>query len=102
MTVKEFIENEADKIIEDLQSFYGIQRDVKRKYINKPFSPKEEFIYNYECCLEDACEEISDVDIVPNVEQNRLEEEQKERISKEYDRIYEIRKRFEEKHKEDS
>lgn len=95
ITTKEFFENDADNIIFDLETFWTIQRDGEYKYINSPFPSKDEFLKRYETGLDDPYDDLSDYDDISVEEEQKMIDEQKERISKVYDRISEIRKKFE-------
>lgn len=96
LTIKEFFEQEADDIIEELQEVYGIQRNESREYLNIPFPTKEEFVERYELGIDDPYEELSDIDEFSHEEQEKMIEEQKERICEEYNRICKIRESFKE------
>lgn len=97
ITTREFFENDADNIIMDLETFWTVQRDGRNKYINVPFPTKEDFFERYEAGLDAPYDELSDIDSLSIEEQQQLIQEQKDRISKSYDTVKDIRDKFEEK-----
>ena len=97
MTTKEFFESEANNIIEELESFYNIQRGNKEKYLNSPFPDKEEFLERFENGIDDIYEEL-ETDYISREEEEKMIEKQKERILETYNRISEIRNKFKEKY----
>ena len=97
MTTKEFFESEANNIIEELESFYNIQRGNKEKYLNSPFPDKEEFLERFENGIDDIYEEL-ETDYISIEEEEKMIEKQKERILETYNRISEIRNKFKEKY----
>lgn len=95
ITTKEFFENDADNIILDLETFWSIQREGNKKYINVPFPSKEDFLERYEAGLDDPYDELSDIDSISTEEEQQMIQEQKDRISKTYDIVKDIRDKFE-------
>ena len=95
ITTREFFENDADNIILDLETFWSIQRDGTNKYINVPFPSKEDFLDRYETGLDDPYDELSDIDSISTEEEQQMIQEQKDRISKTYDIVKDIRDKFE-------
>lgn len=81
----------------DLETFWTVQRDGINKYINVPFPTKEDFFERYEAGLDDPYDELSDIDLISIEEQQQLIHEQKDRISKSYDIVKDIRDKFEER-----
>ena len=94
-TTREFFENDADNIILDLETFWSIQREGNKKYINVPFPSKEDFLERYEAGLDDPYDELSDIDSISTEEEQQMIQEQKDRISKTYDIVKDIRDKFE-------
>lgn len=94
ITTREFFETDANCIIEDLQTYWGIQKSGEVKYVNVPFPSKEEFLEQYESGLDSPYEELSDIDTISSIEEQQMIDEQKSRISETYDRIKEIRDKF--------
>ena len=99
ITTREFFEIDADNIILDLETFWTVQRDGSNKYINVPFPSKEDFLDRYETGLDDTFDDLSDYDNISEAEEQQMIQEQKDRISKVYDMVQEIRDKFQEKHK---
>lgn len=99
ITTREFFESDADNIIQDLKTYWTVQRDGTHKYINIPFPDKEEFLDRYESGLDDPYDELSDYDNISSEEEQQMIQEQKNRISATYDRVKNIRNEFEERHK---
>ena len=97
ITTKEFFENDADNIIQDLETYWTVQCDGKNKYINVPFPNKEEFLKRYESGLDDPYDELSDYDNISSDEEQQLIQEQKNRISATYDIVKNIRNEFKER-----
>lgn len=95
ITTREFFENDADNIIMDLETYWTVQRDGTNKYINVPFPTKEDFLDRYETGLDDPYDELSDIDSISTEEQQQMIQEQKDRISKTYDIVKDIRDKFE-------
>ena len=95
ITTREFFENDADNIILDLETFWSIQREGNKKYINVPFPSKEDFLERYEAGLDDPYDELSDIDSISTEEEQQMIQEQKDRISKTYDIVKDIRDKFE-------
>lgn len=95
ITTREFFENDADNIILDLETFWNIQREGNKKYINVPFPSKEDFLERYEAGLDDPYDELSDIDSISTEEEQQMIQEQKDRISKTYDIVKDIRDKFE-------
>ena len=95
ITTREFFENDADNIIMDLETYWTIQRDGTNKYINVPFPTKEDFLDRYETGLDDPYDELSDIDSISTEEEQQMIQEQKDRISKTYDIVKDIRDKFE-------
>ena len=95
ITTREFFENDADNIILDLETFWSIQREGNKKYINVPFPSKEDFLEIYEAGLDDPYDELSDIDSISTEEEQQMIQEQKDRISKTYDIVKDIRDKFE-------
>lgn len=95
ITTREFFENDADNIILDLETFWSIQREGNKKYINVPFPSKEDFWERYEAGLDDPYDELSDIDSISTEEEQQMIQEQKDRISKTYDIVKDIRDKFE-------
>ena len=95
ITTREFFENDADNIILDLETFWSIQREGNKKYINVPFPSKEDFLERYEAGLDDPYDELSDIDSISTEEEQEMIQEQKDRISKTYDIVKDIRDKFE-------
>ena len=95
ITTREFFENDADNIIMDLETFWTVQRDGTNKYINVPFPSKEDFLDRYETGLDDPYDELSDIDSISTEEEQQMIQEQKDRISKTYDIVKDIRDKFE-------
>lgn len=99
ITTREFFTSDADNIIQDLETYWTVQRDRNNKYINVPFPNKEEFLDRYESGLDDPYDELSDYDNISSEEEQQMIQEQKNRISATYDRVKNIRNEFEERHK---
>jgi hypothetical protein len=99
ITTREFFETDADNIIMDLETFWTVQRDGSSKYINVPFPSKKEFLNRYETGLDDPFDDLSDYDDISEAEEQQMIQEQKDRISKVYDVVKEIRDKFQEKYK---
>lgn len=99
ITTKEFFESDADNIILDLETYWTVQRDGTNKYINVPFPTKEDFLERYEDGLDDPYDELSDIDSISTEEQQQMIQEQKDRISKTYDIVKDIRDKFEKNYK---
>lgn len=99
ITTREFFTSDADNIIQDLETYWTVQRDGTYKYINIPFPDKEEFLDRYESGLDDPYDELSDYDNISSEEEQQMIQEQKNRISATYDRVKNIRNEFEERHK---
>ena len=95
ITTREFFENDADNIIMDLETYWTVQRDGTNKYINVPFPTKEDFLDRYETGLDDPYDELSDIDSISTEEEQQMIQEQKDRISKTYDIVKDIRDKFE-------
>ena len=95
ITTREFFENDADNIILDLETIWSIQREGNKKYINVPFPSKEDFLERYEAGLDDPYDELSDIDSISTEEEQQTIQEQKDRISKTYDIVKDIRDKFE-------
>ena len=95
ITTREFFENDADNIIMDLETYWTVQRDGTNKYINVPFPTKEDFLERYEAGLDDPYDELSDIDSISTEEEQQMIQEQKDRISKTYDIVKDIRDKFE-------
>ena len=95
ITTREFFENDADNIILDLETFWSIQREGNKKYINVPFPSIEDFLERYEAGLDDPYDELSDIDSISTEEEQQMIQEQKDRISKTYDIVKDIRDKFE-------
>ena len=95
ITTREFFENDADNIILALETFWSIQREGNKKYINVPFPSKEDFLERYEAGLDDPYDELSDIDSISTEEEQQMIQEQKDRISKTYDIVKDIRDKFE-------
>lgn len=98
ITTREFFENDADNIIMDLETYWTVQRDGSNKYINEPFPSKEEFLDRYETGLDDPFDDLSDYDDISEAEEQQMIQEQRDRISKAYDVVKEIRDKFKEKY----
>lgn len=94
ITTREFFENDADNIIMDLETYWTVQRDGTNKYINVPFPTKEDFLERYEAGLDDPYDELSDIDSISTEEEQQMIQEQKDRISKTYDIVKDIRDKF--------
>ena len=101
ITTKEFFEMDADNIIFDLETYWTIQRDRKQRYINEPFPSKEDFIHRYETGLDDPFDELSDYDDLPEEEEQKMIQEQINRISDVYDRVLKTRTEFEKSFEEE-
>lgn len=99
ITTIEFFTSDADNIIQDLETYWTVQRDGNNKYINVPFPDKDEFLDRYESGLDDPYDELSDYDNISSEEEQQMIQEQKNRISATYDRVKNIRNEFEERHK---
>ena len=99
ITTREFCTSDADNIIQDLETYWTVQRDGNNKYINVSFPDKEEFLDRYESGLDDPYDELSDYDNISSEEEQQMIQEQKNRISATYDRVKNIRNEFEERHK---
>ena len=99
ITTREFFTSDADNIIQDLETYWTVQRDGNNKYINVPFPDKDEFLDRYESGLDDPYDELSDYDNISSEEEQQMIQEQKNRISATYDRVKNIRNEFEERHK---
>lgn len=99
ITTREFFEIDADNIIMDLETIWTVQRDGSKKYINIPFPSKEYFLDGYETGLDDPFDDLSDYDDISEEEKQLMIQEQKDRISKAYDIVKEIRDKFQEKYK---
>ena len=95
ITIREFFTSDADNIIQDLETYWTVQRDGNNKYINVPFPDKEEFLDRYERGLDDPYDELSDYDNISSEEEQQMIQEQKDRISKTYDIVKDIRDKFE-------
>ena len=95
ITTREFFENDADNIILDLETFWSIQREGNKKYINVPFPSKEDFLERDEAALDDPYDELSDIDSISTEEEQQMIQEQKNRISATYDIVKDIRDKFE-------
>ena len=95
ITTREFFEYVADNIILDLETIWSIQREGNKKYINVPFPSKEDFLERYEAGLDDPYDELSDIDSISTEEEQQMIQEQKDRISKTYDIVKDIRDKFE-------
>lgn len=99
ITTKEFFESDADDIIMDLETYWTVQRDGTNKYINVPFPTKEDFLDRYETGLDDPYDELSDIDSISTEEEQQMIQEQKDRISKTYDIVKDIRDKFKKNYK---
>ena len=87
ITTREFFTSDADNIIQDLETYWTVQRDGNNKYINVPFPDKEEFLDRYESGLDDPYDELSDYDNISSEEEQQMIQEQKARISNVYNKI---------------
>ena len=94
ITTREFFTSDADNIIQDLETYWTVQRDGNNKYINVPFPDKEEFLDRYESGLDDPYDELSDYDNISSEEEQQMIQEQKARISNVYNKIQKERKAF--------
>lgn len=94
ITTREFFTSDADNIIQDLETYWTVQRDGNNKYINVPFPDKEEFLDRYESGLDDPYDELSDYDNISSEEEQQMIQEQKARISNVYNKIQKEREAF--------
>ena len=94
ITIREFFTSDADNIIQDLETYWTVQRDGNNKYINVPFPDKEEFLDRYERGLDDPYDELSDYDNISSEEEQQMIQEQKARISNVYNKIQKEREAF--------
>ena len=94
ITTREFFTSDADNIIQDLETYWTVQRDGNNKYINVPFPDKEEFLDRYESGLDDPYDELSDYDNISSEEAQQMIQEQKARISNVYNKIQKERETF--------
>ena len=94
ITTREFFTSDADNIIQDLETYWTVQRDGNNKYINVPFPDKEEFLDRYERGLDDPYDELSDYDNISSEEEQQMIQEQKARISNVYNKIQKEREAF--------
>lgn len=94
ITTIEFFTSDADNIIQDLETYWTVQRDGNNKYINVPFPDKEEFLDRYERGLDDPYDELSDYDNISSEEEQQMIQEQKARISNVYNKIQKEREAF--------
>ncbi len=94
ITIREFFTSDADNIIQDLETYWTVQRDGNNKYINVPFPDKEEFLDRYESGLDDPYDELSDYDNISSEEEQQMIQEQKARISNVYNKIQKEREAF--------
>ena len=94
ITTREFFTSDADNIIQDLETYWTVQRDGNNKYINVPFPDKEEFLDRYESGLDDPYDELSDYDNISSEEEQQMIQEQKARISNVYNKIQKERETF--------
>ena len=94
ITTIEFFTSDADNIIQDLETYWTVQRDGNNKYINVPFPDKEEFLDRYESGLDDPYDELSDYDNISSEEEQQMIQEQKARISNVYNKIQKEREAF--------
>ncbi len=98
MKTQDFFEKEADNIIEDLCSFWSVQKDENgKKYLNCPFKSKEEFLDDYESATYDLIEELEDYEQISEKKEREMLEEQRERISTVYDSVLRERKEMEQR-----
>ena len=77
ITTREFFTSDADNIIQDLETYWTVQRDGNNKYINVSFPDKEEFLDRYESGLDDPYDELSDYDNISSEEEQQMIQEQK-------------------------
>lgn len=96
ITIEEFYKNDADNIILDLETYWTVQRDGLDKYIRVPFPILEELLESYENGLKDPYDDLADEDDMTGEEKLRMIVEQKERITKAYYVVQDIRNKFEE------
>ena len=94
ITTIEFFTSDADNIIQDLETYWTVQRDGNNKYINVSFPDKEEFLDRYESGLDDPYDELSDYDNISSEEEQQMIQEQKARISNVYNKIQKEREAF--------
>ena len=94
ITTREFFTSDADNIIQDLETYWTVQRDGNNKYINVPFPDKDEFLDRYESGLDDPYDELSDYDNISSEEEQQMIQEQKARISNVYNKIQKEREAF--------
>lgn len=94
ITTREFFTSDADNIIQDLETYWTVQRDGNNKYINVSFPDKEEFLDRYESGLDDPYDELSDYDNISSEEEQQMIQEQKARISNVYNKIQKEREAF--------
>ena len=94
ITTREFFTSDADNIIQDLETYWTVQRDGNNKYINVSFPDKEEFLDRYERGLDDPYDELSDYDNISSEEEQQMIQEQKARISNVYNKIQKEREAF--------
>ena len=94
ITTREFFTSDADNIIQDLETYWTVQRDGNNKYINVPFPDKEEFLDRYESGLDDPYDELSDYDNISREEEQQMIQEQKAHISNVYNKIQKEREAF--------
>ena len=94
ITTREFFTSDADNIIQDLETYWTVQRDGNNKYINVPFPDKEEFLDRYERGLDDPYDELADYDNISSDEEQQMIQEQKARISNVYNKIQKEREAF--------
>ena len=94
ITTREFFTSDTDNIIQDLETYWTVQRDGNNKYINVSFPDKEEFLDRYESGLDDPYDELSDYDNISSEEEQQMIQEQKARISNVYNKIQKEREAF--------
>ena len=94
ITTREFFTSDADNIIQDLETYWTVQRDGNNKYINVPFPDKEEFLDRYESGLDDPYDELSDYDNISSEEEQQMIQAQKARISNVYNKIQKEKEAF--------
>jgi hypothetical protein len=95
MKTKEFIETCTSNITDDLEQYWGVQRDSNgSEYVNSPFKSKEDFLKTYEAELEDPCEELEDYEDLPQEEIDRMEQAGRDEVARIYDCIKSQRKEF--------
>ena len=94
VTTKEFLKTDADNIINDLETFWTVQRDGANKYVRVPFPVLEEILEGYVNGLDDPWDDLSDWDDIPEDVKHQMIKEQKDRICKAYKVVQDIRIEF--------